>query len=451
MKPDVMRLPKILWAAARRPLDELWRAVRRGDQAALVGTLMQLADSAADPDVYYLDARPISPRILVAHSIEGLTAMASAPALDKGPTANVAVAVSGDAAAYEAVMGSAREPRYGLQMDVLQGLIKQRQRGLRSLVEARVDEHLALPCAFDLKTAQRFAASVILEDIFPAHDWSAAAILSFVETIEANAVVIGPAVQSSAMRGASAAAVLRRRGVPEAAASYEAIFADLAHEERAKASTREGLLTKLERAGLPWCDSKAVLTSLVAASYETVATSLTELVYQLSYSPALWSELATSEGEARRRLVKHALYEAVRIINPLPFLLRRAERACTLRIKRGESTRELEIDAGQLVIGLLVRPLLDPARFPDPYRLRLDLDSAQIEVIRLAWGLRPGPESSASNRFCKGFAYSVTLLSATLEVLLRNCAPPQRLAGGPIEMYGTRSRKRFRARLRARS
>ncbi|MGB1013173.1 MAG: hypothetical protein ACPG4T_03480, partial [Nannocystaceae bacterium] len=104
-----------------------------------------------------------------------------------------------------------------------------------------------------------------------------------------------------------------------------------------------------------------MLSTLISASYETVATSLTELVYQLSYAPALWNELVASGGEARRRLIKHALYEAVRIINPLPFLLRRAERACTLRIKRGESTRELELDAGQLVLGLLVRPLLDPA------------------------------------------------------------------------------------------
>ncbi|MGB1013172.1 MAG: hypothetical protein ACPG4T_03475 [Nannocystaceae bacterium] len=250
MKPDVIRLPKALWAAARRP-DELWRAVRWGDQAALVGTLMQLADSATHPDAFYLDARTISPRVLVVHSLEALTAMASVPALDKGPTANVAVAISGDAAAYEAVMGAAREPRYGLQMDVLHGLIRQRQRGLRSLVEVRVEERLALPCAFDLKTAQDFAASVILEDIFPAHNWSPAAISSFVETIEVNAVVIGPAIQSSAMRGASAASILDQRGVPEAAARYEALFANLAHEERAKAPAREGLLTKLERAGLP--------------------------------------------------------------------------------------------------------------------------------------------------------------------------------------------------------
>ncbi len=417
----------------------------------MLGTLVALAEGARHPDAYCLDARPIGPRIMVVHSPAGLQAMAEEPALDKGATDDLAVAIAGEVGAYEAIMGRSQgEPRYHRQIETIHGVIKRRQRGLRGVVEARVSEHFAPPCEFSLRAAQHFAASVILGDIFPARAWSDRACAEFVDALEVNALVLGPATQRSAMGGEGAEQVLRRRGVAAAAARYERLYSGLAEEERACPNGQEGLLTTLERAGLRWSDIKAVLTTLISASYETVATSLTELLYQLTAEPALWRRLAASEGEERRRLVRHALYEAVRIIDPLPILLRRAERRCTLQIGEGEGARRIDLDAGQLVLGLLARPLLDPRIFPEPLRMRLDLSAAQVEVIRLAWGLRAKREAETTggaDRFCKGFAYSVTMLSATLEALLHSCEAPTLLADGPIQMYGTRSRRRFRARL----
>lgn len=103
--------------------------------------------------------------------------------------------------------------------------------------------------------------------------------------------------------------------------------------------------------------------------------------------------------------------------------------------------------ARQLLLGLTLRPLSDPTLFPEPERLRLDLSPAQIEVIRLAWGVEPGSNAATENRFCKGLAYSITLMSRTPEPPARSLRRARALVDAPVQMFGTQSRKRFRAQL----
>ena len=458
------RLPATLWTALHHGR-QLWRALRHGDQSIMVSTLLDLARRSPHPDAYLLDARPLGPAILVLHSAEGLRALGEHPALDKGPTANIAVAVTGEAGAYEGIMGPAQGGPYLRQIELLDALIKRVQRGLRRVVQRRVGEHLAPPCELSIRRVQYFTASVILEQIFPAHAWTPEAIAEVIDALEHNAEWVGPTIQASAMKGHGPTAVLERKGLSEVIDRYERVFAPLAEEERARRSAATaptgerddtepegGLLTQLLRDGLSWADTKALATTFIAASYETVSSVLTEWVYQVSASPPTWRALQDAEGELRRQRIKASLYEAVRLVTPLPLLLRRAERACTLDIVAGDGTRRpLSIESEQLVMGLNVAPLRDPAVFPDPLRMRLELDAAQRERIRLAWGLEAAPTADGPNRFCQGFSYSVALLTATIESLLADYAAPTLVRDAEIDMVGTQARRRFVARLAARA
>lgn len=311
--PDVISLPGLIWGAVRRPARELWRSLREGDQAAMIGLLMQVAARARDPDAFYVDGRPFAPRILVVHSAAGLKAMASEPAIDKGPTASIAVAIGGDTDAYEPIMGQATSRSYQPQIGLVHAIIKQRQRGLRELVERRFDAHLAPPREVGLRAVQYYTASILLQTIFPAHEWSREEIVSLIDALEENALVVGPMAQNAALRGEAVSEILRSAAIRDAAGRYDALYARLAREEQLRQaelalptdptaeSERQrlrGVATMFADAGLRWPDTKALATTLFSASYETVATSINEPFYQLARHPELWAELRRQQ---RRR------------------------------------------------------------------------------------------------------------------------------------------------------
>lgn len=457
MIPSTHSVPRLLWTAMRhRP--EIWRGLRRGDQQLMINTLLDLGRRTEHPDAFMLDARPLGPKILVVYSAPGLQAMADCAALDKGPTQNIAIAISGDTSAYEGIMGPAQGRPYGEQIAILDAMIKRSLGGLRGRVRARARAHLAPPCSFTLRQAHYFSASVILDDVFPAHDWSLAQIAETIDVLETNAKHVGPLIQNSALRGEDPVQVLDAPGMEQVATRYEHLFGALAEQERQReagaddTSPRVGLLTQLAAQGLTWSDTKALVNNFVAASYETVSTALAEWVYQVTKHPSLWRELQQTQGDQQRQRIKASLYEAVRIMAPLPLLLRRAEQACTLSIEPASGpNRSVAIEAGQLVIGLNIAPLWDPLVFPRPETMRLQLDGPQRKRIRLAWGLQPSRSQSAPDRFCQGFSYSVALLTATIEFLLEHCEGPKMLHDAPLQMFGTRSRRGFEAQLSARS
>ena len=457
-QPSSYRWPATLRAVLRNGR-LAWRAVRDGDQSILINTLLDLARAAEHPDAYVLDTRPVGPALLVVYSAEGLRALGSCAAIDKRPTGGIAIAVSGQRDAYEGIMGMATDGPYAAQIELVDAVIKRVQRGLKRAVQRRVAEHLAPPCEFTTRQVQYLTASVILDQFFPAHAWTRAAITETIDALEHNSEVIGPLMQTIAMRGLDPTTVLAHRDHPGVVARYEGLLGPLAEEERAAVSRGDGerdvgLITQLEREGTAWPDIKALVTTFVAASYETVSSTLTEWVYQVSASPSTWRALQDAEGNERRRRIQASIYEAVRIATPLPILLRQAERACELDVEASPEhggRRSLAIERGQLILGLNLAPLLDPAVFPDPLRMRLELDPTQRDRIRLAWGLEARERSGAPNRFCQGFHYSIALMTATIERLLDDYAAPKLVQDSPIVMLGTRARRRFVAQLRPRA
>lgn len=464
--PSTYRLAAALWSVLQHKR-QAWRAFRHGDQSVMMSALLDLARKSTHPDAYLLDGRPVAPPILVVYSAEGLQAVGDCAALDKGPTANIAVAITGDATTYEGIMGPAQGCPYTRQIAMIDSIIKRSQQGLRRRAEQRVVEHLAPPCEFSLRRAQYFTASVILAQLFPAHRWTTEAITEMIDVVEKNNQWLGPTIQASALRGESADAVLGAEGLDEVVERYERVFSALAREERERRAAADpdapdapdslpadpylGISTRLAQEGLSWPDTKALINSFFAASYETVSTSLTEWVYQMAKNPALWDSLRRAEGDERRQRVKASLYEAVRLIAPLPILLRRAEWPCTLEVVAADGRRRpLAIEAGQLVLGLNIAPLRDPEVFPEPQSMRLSLTTVQRDRIRLAWGLRASKSADGPDRFCQGFSYSIALMKATIDALLRDYEAPSMITDSPIHMFGTQARRDFVAHLPAR-
>lgn len=390
----------------------------------------------------------LSQSIHIFHSLESLQALGSNNSIDKPDI--LGALITGDEKGKEFVMGPGKSEDYQEQLTLAEPFIERKKTRLKTTVGLLAPEHFKLfHSPSDLRqlelSANAFkmhATKLILYDIFPAHDWSDEEVVYLLAETDKNIEVFGEGYQNGILKGQSVTEIEKNKAIKERQAAHMEFYRSLYVEEQEHIGVdadQLGLLSVFTRNGVLESSAIAATTNFFTASAETIANSMHEFAYQTARNPNIWNELQQlkqNDTATYRRKLRNAIYESVRIINPLPILLREATADTVINT--------IHLKKGDIAIAFLPGVLMDKQLFPNPQYMRpdLELSEEQIATIHVAWGLESQNDTTI-DRFCKGYAYSIAAITGTIEYLLDNYEAPKLLSrfGNEIRMSGTQGRK----------
>lgn len=426
---------------------EEWQASKeKGDQEFITQMFIDLAQFSDHPDFYRLNI--LGKKVLVVHSLNGLQALADNPDIDKAPASLIAVAVSRDPQANDWVLGKTDRHggSYAAYRDQVVPYFDAKKRVLKETIRTLFPEYFNQSEAheFSVRKMQYFSAAFILSDFFPHHNWNKAEVEEFIDMFEKTVALVGPTVQNATLMGTNINKLINNEKIVAAFDNHNPYFSRLFEEDQAGPEPR-GLMSALYSVEGNWSKTLANTITTVIASYETIATSMSELIYQAAKNPAIWEALRQASGQRggeAKNLFINAIYEAVRIITPQGMSARKAERPTTLL--------GTKVAPNELIIALLTAPMKDPQLFENPETMRLNLTEEQIAAARFAWWPNPTAEGVIDRR-CKGFDYSIAALMELFTEFVTYFEAPQMVHDDKIGTYGPHSRKHFKAQLIPRS